>query len=77
MLNPLLRGWIEYYGRYTPSALYPLFRYVNATLLAWAQRKFKRFKAHKVRAAYFLMKLAQTRAELFVHWQYGMRGGFA
>src|SRR5215470_10768587 len=23
-LNPLLRGWIEYYGRYAPSALYPL-----------------------------------------------------
>ena len=22
-LNPLLRGWIEYYGRYAPSALYP------------------------------------------------------
>ena len=31
-LNPLLRGWIEYYGRYTPSALYPLARYVNQTL---------------------------------------------
>ena len=77
MLNPLLRGWIEYYGRYTPSALYPLFRYVNVTLLAWAQRKFKRFKAHKVRAKYFLIKLAQTRAELFVHWQRGMIGGFA
>jgi RNA-directed DNA polymerase len=77
MLNPLLRGWIEYYGRYTPSALYPLFRYVNATLLAWAQRKFKRFKSHRVRAAAFLIKLAQTRAELFVHWQRGMIGGFA
>ena len=74
MLNPLLRGWIEYYGRYTPSALYPLFRYVNVTLLAWAQRKFKRFKAHKVRARVFLLKLAQTRADLFVHWQ---RGRFA
>jgi RNA-directed DNA polymerase len=77
MLNPLLTGWIEYYGRYTPSALYPLFRYVNATLLAWAQRKFKRFKSHRVRAAAFLIKLAQTRAELFVHWQRGMIGGFA
>ena len=77
MLNPLLRGWIEYYGRYTPSALYPLFRYVNVTLLAWAQRKFKRFKAHKVRARVFLLKLAQTRADLFVHWQRGMIGGFA
>jgi RNA-directed DNA polymerase len=28
-LNPLLRGWIAYYGRYTPSALYALYRYVN------------------------------------------------
>ena len=77
VLNPLLRGWIEYYGQYTPSALYPLYRYVNRTLLAWTQRKFKRFKAHKVRAAGFLMKLAQRRAELFVHWQHGMIGGFA
>src|SRR5206468_3115504 len=39
-LNPLLRGWIEYYGRYAPSALYPLLRYVNHMLVAWAMRKF-------------------------------------
>ena len=45
-LNPLLRGWINYYGRYAPSALAPLLRYVNHTLLAWALRKFKRFRAH-------------------------------
>jgi Group II intron, maturase-specific domain len=48
-LNPLLRGWLEFYGRYAPSALYPLLRYVNQTLLAWAMRKFKRFKVHKIR----------------------------
>ena len=29
-INPLLRGWIEYYGRYAPSALNPLLRYVNS-----------------------------------------------
>ena len=28
-INPLLRGWIEYYGRYAPSALYPMLRHVN------------------------------------------------
>ncbi len=28
-INPLLRGWIEYYGRYAPSALAPVLRYVN------------------------------------------------
>ena len=38
-LNPVLRGWMEYYGRYNPSALYPVFRQVNRTLVAWAMRK--------------------------------------
>ena len=75
-LNPLLRGWIAYYGRYAPSALAPLLRYVNMTLLAWAMRKFKRFKAHKVRAGRFLQRLAVERPDLFVHWQLGMRGVF-
>ena len=76
-LNPLLRGWIAYYARYTPSALSALFRYVNLTLLAWVRRKFKRYKGRKVRAAGFVEKLARTRPDLFVHWRRGMTGGFA
>jgi group II intron reverse transcriptase/maturase len=76
-LNPLLRGWIEYYGRYAPSALYPLLRYVNQTLLAWVMRKFKRFKGHQIQASQFLQQLATERVGLFVHWQRGMTGTFA
>lgn len=76
-INPLIRGWIKYYGRYTPSALYPMLRYVNQTLLAWAMRKYKRFKAHKIRASHFLQRLVRDRASLFVHWQIGMIGTFA
>jgi RNA-directed DNA polymerase len=75
--NPLLRGWVEYYGRYAPSALYPLLRYVNQTLLAWVMRKFKRFKGHKIQASQFLQRLATERVGLFVHWQLGMTGTFA
>ena len=41
-INPLLRSWIEYYGRYALSALSPLLRYVNQTLRACVMRKFKR-----------------------------------
>jgi group II intron reverse transcriptase/maturase len=76
-LNPLLRGWIAYYGRYAPSALYPLLRYVNQTLVAWAIRKFKRFKHSKTQASQFLQRLAKACAGLFVHWQIGMTGTFA
>ena len=76
-LNPLLRGWIEYYGRFAPSALYPMLRYVNQTLLAWAMRKFKRFRRHKIHASQFLQNLAQENANLLVHWQVGLTGTFA
>ena len=76
-LNPLLRGWIGYYGRFAPSALAPMLRYVNQTLQAWAMRKFKRFKAHKIRAGRFLEKLSRSNANLFVHWRLGMTGTFA
>ena len=34
-LNPMVRGWIAYYGRYARSALYPVARYINQTLAAW------------------------------------------
>jgi hypothetical protein len=76
-LNPLLRGWIAYYGRYAPSVLSPLLRSVNQTLVAWAMRKFKRFKRHKVQARQFLQRLATECADPFVHWQIGMTGVFA
>jgi RNA-directed DNA polymerase len=71
------QGLIRYYGRYTPSALYPMLRYVNQTLLAWAMRKYKRFKVHKIRASQFLQRLVRERGSLFVHWQIGMQGTFA
>jgi RNA-directed DNA polymerase len=44
LYNPILRGWIAYYGRYYPSAMYPLYRHINNTLVAWAMRKYRRLK---------------------------------
>ena len=76
-LNPLLRGWIGYYGRYAPSALYPLLRYVNQTLVAWARRKFKRFHRHTIPASQLLQRLAVQCRHLFFHWHIGMTGSFA
>jgi RNA-directed DNA polymerase len=76
-LNPLLRGWIEYYGRYMPSALEPLLQYVNQTLQAWVMRKFRSFGGHKTRARQFLMRLAEDCPDLFAHWKLGRTGSFA
>jgi hypothetical protein len=36
MLNPILRGWIQYYGKFFKSALHPVFQHLNRTLARWA-----------------------------------------
>jgi len=59
--NPVLRGWIAYYGRFYPSAPYPVLKHFDKTLVAWAMRNFKRLKGHKTRACRFLEDIAAAR----------------
>jgi RNA-directed DNA polymerase len=75
--NPVLRGWLSYYGKFSPSAIYPVLRHFNKTLVAWAMRKYKRLKGHRTRAAIFVEGIAKRQPQLFVHWQRGMTGSFA
>ena len=75
--NPVLRGWLNYYGKINLSAMKPVLRHFNLTLIAWAKHKFRKLKGHKTRAWRFVEKIAKARPELFVHWQRGMPGGFA
>jgi RNA-directed DNA polymerase len=77
MHNPILRGWLAYYGRFYRSAMYPVFRHFNNTLVSWAMKKYKRLKGHKIRASRFLEHLSETQSYLFVHWRQGMVGSFA
>ena len=76
-INPVLRGWIEYYGRYCPSALYPMFRHVNRSLVAWAMRKYKRLAGHRTRASIFLETISKKTPYLFAHWRKETVGAFA
>lgn len=75
--NPVLQGWLNYYGRYTRSALYSVWRHFNKTLVAWAMRKYKRLKGHKTKASIFIEGISVKRPDLFVHWRAGMAGGFS
>ena len=77
MFNPVLRGWLQYYGRFYPSAMYPVLRHFNQTLIAWAMKKYRRLKGHKTRAGHFMEGIAKRQPHLFVHWQRGMVGTFA
>jgi group II intron reverse transcriptase/maturase len=68
-LNPLLRGWVNYYGRYRKSELDALWRYVDQTLVAWAMRKHKRYAGRKMKACRMMEAIAVKRPRQFVHWQ--------
>jgi RNA-directed DNA polymerase len=57
--------------------LAPLYRYINTSLVAWARRKYKRFRDSKTRAGIFLRKVSRKCPRLFAHWQLGTAGAFA
>jgi RNA-directed DNA polymerase len=73
MFNPVVRGWINYYGSYYKSALYPTFRILNRVLVKWAMRKYKRLRGHQRRARYWLERIAKQEPQLFAHWQMGIQ----
>jgi RNA-directed DNA polymerase len=76
LLNPMLRGWMQYYGRYRPTELNPLYHYVNLTLVKWARRKYKRLRGSQTRAAAFIASMHGRMPRLFAHWHlttYGAR----
>ncbi|MFC2172880.1 group II intron reverse transcriptase/maturase [Acidobacteriota bacterium] len=68
MWNPVFRGWIQYYGRFYKSALYPVFRHLNGLLVKWAMRKYKRLRRHRRRAEYWLGGIACREPRMFAHW---------
>jgi RNA-directed DNA polymerase len=70
--NPMIRGWINYYGRYYPSALRRTFVGLNSRLIRWARRKYKRLRSTTRQAAHWLRLLAQQESALFAHWQIGI-----
>jgi len=72
-VNPVLRGWINYYGRFYKSQMYPVLRHMNQALVKWARRKYKKLKTHKKRAENMLGKIAQREPNLYVHWQMGIK----
>jgi RNA-directed DNA polymerase len=72
-INVVVRGWINYYGRYFPSELNPILTRINVYLNRWAQRKYKRLRGRMGRAWRFLANVAAREPELFAHWSLGLR----
>jgi RNA-directed DNA polymerase len=66
--RPILRGWIQYYGRFSRSVLAQVLRYVDAALVRWAQRKYKSLSRRPARAWAWLSGIRSRQPGLFAHW---------
>jgi RNA-directed DNA polymerase len=76
-LNPVMSGWLNYYGRFYRSAMYSIIRHVNKTLGRWARSKFKALRRGRTRSVEFFERCLRQSPRLFVHWREGMTGAFA
>jgi RNA-directed DNA polymerase len=68
MVNPQLRGWFNYYGRFMPSALRSIERHVGQSLVRWACRKYKTLRHHRGRAWTWLLRVIQRQPTLLALW---------
>ena len=72
MFNPILRGWVNYYGRFYKSEMYPVLVHMNQALTRWVRRKYKKLQNHQRRATHWLGRISRREPKLFVHWQMGI-----
>lgn len=71
-LNPLLEGWLNYYGRFGLRPLRNVMKSVNERLAKWLCRKYKRFGKSARKAHRYLRDLARRNPSLFAHWKRGI-----
>ncbi len=68
-LNPIVSGWMQYYGRFYRSGLYPLLQRVNTYLRRWAGRKYRRLRTLK-RFTRWWAGVLDRAPSLFVQWRW-------
>jgi RNA-directed DNA polymerase len=71
LVNPSVRGWMNYYGRFYRSKCLQVLRHLNEALAAWARRKYKRLQRRKRASVHWLGLVARRDPTLFVLWTLG------
>ena len=71
LLNPKIRGWINYYGKIKRNALKPVFYYLHHRIIKWILNRYKRFKGSRVLAVKWLRRITRDYPNMFYHWALG------
>jgi len=68
MYNPSIRGWITYYSHFYSTRLRPTLKRIDAYVIRWARRKFKRMVHQTKGARDWFDRLRRATPQLFAHW---------
>lgn len=71
MINPIVAGWINYYGHFYKSAVIRILTRINRYLEKWARRKYKRLRQAPAETRRRLARIASTHRGIFTHWRHG------
>ena len=72
LVNPVVRGWMNYYGRFYRSKCVQVLRHLNEALAAWVRRKYTKFRRRERASMYWLGRIARRDHTLFAHWALGV-----
>ena len=70
MLNPKIRGWVNYYGKFYRNKTLDIFYYTNELIRRWIKEKYRKLNKTIVYVKYAAMQAEQP--ELFYHWKLGI-----
>lgn len=70
-INPVVQGWINYYGKFYKAKLINFMDIVNVKLVHWAGRKYKRLRTSNRKAFRWLYGISRRSPTLFAHWKFG------
>jgi RNA-directed DNA polymerase len=68
-INPVLRGWLAYYGRFNVGEFLAVFHCLERRLVRWACRRYKALRRSLRSSVRFIRRIRMTAPTLFVHWQ--------
>ena len=69
-LNPMIRGWVHYYGKFKMYELTKVFRLLSKRLVWWARKRYKRYKTSIRKAYKWLASVRKQYPALFYHWNF-------
>jgi hypothetical protein len=69
-LNPMIRGWVGYYGKFKMFVLTKVFRLLFKRLVRWARKRYKRYKTSIRKGYKWLASVRKQYPTLFYHWNF-------